>query len=118
MQAIYDTSGCELITDYGIIEGTPDSHLLYLKDTKYNNYWLLTIYNNKLYCFCFCTDILSTINIDCYMSTTGINKIIVFKDNDKLKTILHILEFTSAYYNYGFIELYNEIVNTSGYILK
>ena len=52
------------------------------------------------------------------MSTTGINKIIVFKDNDKLKTILHILEFTSAYYNYGFIELYNEIVNTSGYILK
>ena len=122
MQAPVDTSGYELIKDYGIIEDSLDSHLLYIKDTKTNNrYWLLTLYNNNVYCYFFSTDIISTLNINCNINTRHVK---VFEDEDKEKSNKHICifvlnEYHAAYHNYDvYIELYNEFVNTSGYILK
>ena len=112
----------ELINDYGIIEGTIDSHLLYVKTIDPNNheykYWLLTLYNNKVYCFYFSTDVISTIDIYYYMDEKS--HIHLFKDEDESKgrtNINGVIPFSNIYYN-TFIDIYNDLVNTTEYILK
>ena len=117
MQATYDTSGCELITDYGIIDDTIDSHLLYIKDTNNNEYGLLTLYNNNIYCYFFSTDVISSVTINCNINTRYVK---AFEDKSKKLICIFVLNECQAMHSYynPYKDLYNEFVNTSGYILK
>ena len=121
-QAPYDISQYELINDYGIIEGTMDSHLLYVKYDNINGKFLLSLYNDKMYYYFLHTDVISAVNINCYLDVkTGCERIIVYKDEDKSEQLISIYGFTPNYSNHKmFKDIYDELVNTStsGYILK